>query len=230
MTKRDLIWISITAVFLILMAVCASAADVGGSCPKPLPAIVKHHKKHVAAVPLCTCVSDAPRTIMLPAPEPDIDAIPLSVYPYYTIISANDEPPAATFEDWEPGYYGYYGWAAGIGTSHTTTTTGQGFRRSVGPPTPRVQRTPEIGADSAGAALTLLAGALAVMRGRRSQADGMAELMTTVRVFDLLPEARKIIDELRHEAADWKERALNAERRLQVYSSRAQSDTRAEHE
>lgn len=142
--------------------------DIGGSCPKPLPAIVKHHKKHVAAVPLCTCVPDAPRTIMLTAPEPDIDAIPLSVYPYYTIISANDEPPAATFEDWEPGYYGYYGWATGIGTSHTTMTAGQGFRRSVGPPTPRVQQTPEIGADSAGAALTLLAGALAVMRGRRS--------------------------------------------------------------
>jgi hypothetical protein len=51
----------------------------------------------------------------------------------------------------------------------------------------------------------------------------MAELMATVRIFDL-PEARKIIDELRREAADWKERALNAERRLQVYSSRTQSD------
>lgn len=192
MTKRDLIWISITAVFLILMAVCASAAQVWdvpvmvwtedgtrhatpesiiGSCPKPLPAIVKHHKKHVATVPFCTCVPDAPRTILLPAPGPDIDLIPLSVYPYYTIISANDEPPAATFEDWEPGYYGYYGWTTGIGTSHAATTTGQGFRRTVGPPTPRVQQTPEIGADSAGAALTLLGGALAVFRGRRFKFD-----------------------------------------------------------
>jgi hypothetical protein len=29
------------------------------------------------------------------------------------------------------------------------------------------------------------------------------------------------IERLRHEATDWKERALNAERRLQVYSSRS---------
>ena len=57
----------------------------------------------------------------------------------------------------------------------------------------------------------------------------MAELMATVKIFDL-PEARKIISDLQHELADWKERALNAERRLQVYSTRVQGKEPTEDE
>jgi hypothetical protein len=57
--------------------------------------------------------------------------------------------------------------------------------------------------------------------------QSMAELMATVRILDL-PEAIRLIDQLQHELADWKERALNAERRLQVYSTRVtQSDAGA---
>ena len=55
------------------------------------------------------------------------------------------------------------------------------------------------------------------------------KLMATVKYLDL-PEARKIINDLRHESANWKERALNAERRLQVYSTRVQGKEPTEDE
>lgn len=163
MTKRDLIWISITAVFLILMAVCASAADVGGSCPKPLPALVKHHKKHAVVAPLCTCVADAPRTILLPAPEPDIDLIPLSVYPYYTVISSNS--PAGEGDDWYIAPWPLDGYANPRTPTVARILTGGHV------PTPRIEQTPEIDPSGAGSALTLLVGGLAVLRGRRFAFD-----------------------------------------------------------
>lgn len=147
-------------------------APVIGSCPKPA-AVIVHHKHHAKPVPLCTCVADAPRTIMLPAPEPDIELIPLSVYPYYTVISFSDDPTP------EPEYAGNYWydepvqvWSAGGRQTITTVTAGRGFRRTVGPSLPRDVRAPEIDATSANAALTLLAGALAVLRGRRSTSSG----------------------------------------------------------
>lgn len=152
---------TIAAVATLIWAatvVCSRAEDVIGSCPKP--AIVVHHKHHAKTLPLCTCIADAPHTIMLPAPEPEIDPIPLSVYPYYTVISFNDDPPAKTFEDWQPGYNGYYGWTDGIGGSTFT---------------PHNVAAPEIDPSGMGSALTLLVGGLAVLRGRRSQSSGEAK-------------------------------------------------------
>lgn len=160
---------TIFVVFFILFTLLARAADVTGSCPKPLPVV--RHKHHAHPLPLCTCVADPPaRIIQLPAPEPDIEAIPLSVYPYYVPL-AFDAPDVAPDTEYAGNYWydePVQVWSAGGRQTITTVTTGQGFRRSVGPPLPRDVRAPEIDATSAGAALTLLAGALAVLRGRRT--------------------------------------------------------------
>ncbi len=131
-----------------MIATLILAAAVGGSCPKPLPAPVPHHHKHHKAVPLlqCTCVDEPPRTMWLTPPEPDIEPIPLSVYPYY-IPMAWDDPELP--DDMPSDYVGYWGPIGGYA------------------PRTVAARAPEIDPASSGAALTLLCGTLAVLRGRR---------------------------------------------------------------
>jgi hypothetical protein len=130
-----------------VIATLVLTAAVLGSCPKPLP-VPLHHKRHKAVPALqCTCVDEPPRTIWLTPPEPDIEPIPLSVYPYYISMAWDNSPD-------EPNYAGNY-WVddyAPIG----------GYA-----PGKLAVRAPEIDASSSGAALTLLCGMLAVLRGGR---------------------------------------------------------------
>jgi hypothetical protein len=123
---------------MIAMLVLTAAAI--GSCPKPLP-----HKHHKPVVMQCTCVDEPPRTIWLTPPEPDIEPILLSVYPYYIPMAWDNSPDEPNYDsnDWADGYAPYVG---AIGLS---------------------AHAPEIDVNSSGAALTLLCGTLAVLRGRR---------------------------------------------------------------
>ena len=147
------------------------AAAIGG-CPLPgaLAPPHKHHKHKVVPETSCSCLEAYPRTIVLPAPEPDIEPIELGIYRYYTVISFNDPAYSESFDTWETGFYGAWGWNDGIGTPaqpvqvwHSSHVPGG--RRYVGGPTPR--EAPEIDPSGATSGLTLLAGALAVARGRR---------------------------------------------------------------
>lgn len=120
-----------------------------GSCPKPTPHHVHHHKP----VPLCTCVDEAPQPTWFPVPAIPEELLPIeiNVHRYYVLIGEN----VVEFEtfDWDPNYYAAWGWGAhgGIGGEVRKTT-----------------KAPEIDPNSAGAALTLLVGGLAVVRGRKS--------------------------------------------------------------
>lgn len=119
------------------------ALAVTGSCPKPV-----HRHKHVAE---CTCTYEAPRTIMLPPPETEIEPIPMTIYRYYVPLTFS-APPVEW--DWQPS---------------PIMVWGVGGRQV--PAWRAPARTPEIDGSSAASALTLLVGGLAVMRGRRSQFD-----------------------------------------------------------
>jgi hypothetical protein len=140
------------------------AAAIGG-CPIPgaLAPPHKHHKHKPVPETSCGCLEAYPRTIVLPAPEPDIEPINLGVYRYYTVISFNDTEYAWYDEPWP-----YDGYASP--PQYGVTLIGGGGRV----PTPR--QTPEIDPSGAAAGLTLLAGALLVMRGRRLQStSGVTE-------------------------------------------------------
>ena len=123
------------------------AAAIGG-CPIPgaLAPPHKHHKHKVVPETSCSCLEAYPRTIVLPAPEPDIEPIELGVYRYYTVISFNDTVYTWYDEPWPLDGY-------------------------ADPPRHSVaaisRQTPEIDPSGAASGLTLLAGALAVARGRR---------------------------------------------------------------
>ena len=118
------------------------AASIG-NCPKPVP----HHRHKPVPAMQCTCIDEPPRTMWLTPPEPDVEPIPLSVYPYYIPMTWDNSPD----ESYPPGddFVGYLG---PIG----------GYRSSVIP-----MKTPEIDSGSFAAFATMLGCALAVIRGRR---------------------------------------------------------------
>ena len=123
------------------------AAAIGG-CPIPgaLAPPHKHHKHKPVPETSCSCLEAYPRTIVLPAPEPDIEPINLGVYRYYTVISFNDTEYTWYDDPWPiDGYANPRSYSA----------------------TPVSARAPEIDPSGAASGLTLLAGALAVARGRR---------------------------------------------------------------
>ena len=149
--------IFLLAAWLTLLASTYARADVipATSCPKPLPA--KHHKHRA---PMCYCGDTSPLPILPPqaAPEPDIEPIPLSVYPYYVPMAWDD--PAVPEGDWYVAPWPLDGYANPRPPTYTRILTGGHV------PVPR--QTPEIDPNGAGAAFTLLAGCLAVLRGRKS--------------------------------------------------------------
>lgn len=103
------------ALIAVAISTCARGAELTGigGCPKPL---APHHKHHSAApVPLCSCVAEEPRVIVLPAPEPGIEPIELNVLRYYIVESfdpvaeysefANNEWPTEPRWIEPPRYY-----------------------------------------------------------------------------------------------------------------------------
>lgn len=128
---------------MMLLASAIIATALGG-CPKPV-----HHVKHKPDAPLCSCVSEEPRVIMLPAPTPEPEPIELNVVRYYVPLTADAgyEPQPYQWDEFGHGYYGPYGYTSGIG---------------------QATKCPEIDPASMSAGLTLLAGGVLVLRGKRS--------------------------------------------------------------
>lgn len=131
----------LTTIVLVLMAT-ADAQTVSAGCPKPIV-----HHKHVAALPV---QSPAPCPNHLTAEEdiPEIAAIPN--WAHWPVPQTTSAPRCAvaysppTDSSWlvEPSYP----WEARLAS--------------------RIAAAPEMDATSASGALTLLAGMLAVMRGK----------------------------------------------------------------
>ena len=130
------------------------AAAIGG-CPLPgaLTPPHKHHKHKPVPETSCSCLEAYPRTIVLPAPEPDIEPINLGVYRYYTVISFNDTEYTWYDEPWPMDGY--------ADPPHNSVTLIRGGH------VPEPRQTPEIDPGGAAAGLTLLASMLAVARGKR---------------------------------------------------------------
>ena len=126
-----------------MIATIVLAASIG-SCPKPMP----HHKHKPVPAMQCTCIDEPPRTMWLTPPEPDLEPIPLSVYPYYIPMAWDNSPD----ESYPPSddFVGYLGPIGGYAYVP-----------------PQATRAPEIDASSFAAFATMLGCALAVIRGWR---------------------------------------------------------------
>lgn len=89
------------ALIAVAISTCARGAELTGigGCPKPL---APHHKHHSAApVPLCSCVAEEPRVIVLPAPTADPEPIELNVLRYYIVDSFDPVEEYSKFENIE---------------------------------------------------------------------------------------------------------------------------------
>lgn len=139
---------ALIALALIATAVstCARGATIGG-CPLPLVVVRKaHHARHVAPLPLCSCVAEPP-PVILPA-EPDITPIELSILRYYVPLTADTAYEPQPYQ-WDP-----VPWGTPIG----------GWR----PPTaPSSVRAPEIDTRGGVTAVTILALIILIATGRR---------------------------------------------------------------
>lgn len=103
--------------------------DAPGSCPKPI------HRKHHANAPIASCVAEAPRLVLLPAPIDDLGEIALPALTKYAIIER--EAPAVC------GYTQSTAWLLRGGEA---------------------RQAPEIDAASGAGALTLLACVILIWR------------------------------------------------------------------
>jgi hypothetical protein len=143
----------------------AHAAEVTAApCMAPKPQ--EHHKRHNAplkAEPVQSCVTPpVPMCFRDPAPEPDIEPLPAPmVVPYYI------NTPVADDETGEGPY---------VETGYNLPISAGGFigvvtvvPRTVTPryPSPPRAQAPEIDPGAGLGAVTLLAGVLVIIRGRR---------------------------------------------------------------
>lgn len=128
---------------LILSAAVALSAT--SACPKPI-----HHTHHKSAAPVCYC---DPGTHTVLFVERDPEPIELNILRYYVPLTSTDMTPEIGVWNWDWDASDHYDWGL------PTVPVGQWVAQST--------KAPEIDPSSGLAALTLLAGCIAVIRGPR---------------------------------------------------------------
>lgn len=155
--------------FLAVLAMSAADAAPVGGCPKPAP----HHKRQAPSVPLCYCNS-ASSGFILPA-LPDIPyAVAPPEWSYWPepATTALDAPGADI--GYTGGYTGGFSVDSGAaalavavaGVVEAPPSSFAPVPSYTAPRTVPSVRAPELDTNSASAALMLLFGSLAVIKGR----------------------------------------------------------------
>jgi hypothetical protein len=148
------------------------AAAIASPCPVT-PKAIKHRKHHKVAAVVCASPVPAPRYILLPAPAPE-PAQPAIVY-----VPSSQPPPVYelneyTYVDASMWFVEFYGASRSPTTitveNPTPPRTPWPVTYAPQPFTPCCAapvHAPELDSTSTGAALTLLAGGLLILRGRQ---------------------------------------------------------------
>lgn len=151
---------------LVLAAAIASPCAI-------VPKAIKHHKHHKVAAVVCVSPVSAPRYVLLPAPAPE-PAQPAVVYVPLAQPAPVYELNEYTYVDASMWFVEFYG------ASRSPTTIAVEYPRPPREPLPVTyapqpwiptppHAAPEIDPTSAGAALTLLAGGLLLIGGKRNE-------------------------------------------------------------
>lgn len=158
-------FVAVASIIAFLATLAMSAADAApvGGCPKPAP----HHKRQAPSVPLCYCNSASSGFILPTASPADIPyAVAPPEWSYWP-----DRPTALEPQGEAIGYIGGLEGGFAVSTAAIVTVEAQPTAPAPMPsyPQPRTApsvRAPELDTNSAGAALMLLFGSLAVINGR----------------------------------------------------------------
>lgn len=129
------------------------AVALGNPCLAPPPR--KHHV--VRYEPVQTCVTPPVQMCFKDVPELDLEPVPMPLI-YYV------EPPVVAEVNSSEPAEATVTWTYNVGAD-TYVVTQPGYV----PQRPSAQKAPELGGSEAGAALTLLAGCMLVIRGGKKQ-------------------------------------------------------------